>query len=95
MADDLKKRAPQDASRINVHEPWEVKYWTHKFGVTKDALAAAVELVGTSAQAVADQVKSKNEEQDCKARKNSQMEGAQDVVEALAHHPAPCRCGWG
>lgn len=28
MADDLKKRAPQDSSRINVHEPWEVKYRT-------------------------------------------------------------------
>jgi hypothetical protein len=59
MADDLKKRAPQDASQVNIHEPWEVKYWTDKFGVTKAALAAAVELVGTSAQAVAEHFKNK------------------------------------
>ena len=53
MSDDLTKRRPQDASRINVHEPWEVNWWTDKFKVTKAQLEAAVKAVGTSANAVA------------------------------------------
>lgn len=53
MADDKTKRAPQDASRINMNEDYEVRYWTQKFGVTKAQLAAAVKAAGVSATAVA------------------------------------------
>ena len=53
MADDKSKTAPQDASRVNVHEAYEVAYWTSKWGVSKAALEAAVRTVGTSASAVA------------------------------------------
>jgi Protein of unknown function (DUF3606) len=53
MADDKSKRGPQDASRINVHEDYEVAYWTDKFGVGKAELEAAVKKVGVSAEAVA------------------------------------------
>jgi hypothetical protein len=53
MADDKTKRAPQDASRINMNEDYEVRYWTQKFGVTKAQLAAAVKAAGVSAKAVA------------------------------------------
>jgi hypothetical protein len=52
MSDDLNKRRPQDASRINIHEPWEVKWWCAKLGCTKSQLEAAVKKVGTSAAAV-------------------------------------------
>jgi hypothetical protein len=52
MADDRTKRAPQDASRINVNEPYEVRWWTAKFGVTEAQLRAAVKAVGTGAKAV-------------------------------------------
>ena len=52
MADDKTKRAPQDDSRINLNEDYEVRYWTQKFGVTKEQLAAAVKAAGVSAQAV-------------------------------------------
>ena len=52
MADDLKKKFPQDASKINIHEPWEVDYWCRALGVTKDQLVAAVKAVGVSATAV-------------------------------------------
>lgn len=52
MADDKTKRAPQDASRINMNEDYEVRYWTQKYGVTKEQLAAAVKAVGASAKAV-------------------------------------------
>jgi hypothetical protein len=57
MADDLSKRAPQDASRISLREAWEVRYWTEKFGITKAVLIDAVEEVGNSAKAVAELLK--------------------------------------
>ncbi|MDG9882333.1 DUF3606 domain-containing protein [Pseudomonas putida CSV86] len=52
MADDLNNRGPQDRSRINLSEEWEVQYWTKKFGVTKEKLTEAVKAVGASAEAV-------------------------------------------
>lgn len=53
MADDKSKRGPQDASRINVHEDYEVEYWTAKFGVTRAELEAAVKAAGIGSSAVA------------------------------------------
>jgi hypothetical protein len=53
MADDKTDRGPQDRSRINLNEDYEVRYWTKKFGVTKDELAKAVAKAGQSAAAVA------------------------------------------
>jgi hypothetical protein len=49
MSDDLNNRGPQDSSRINVHEDYELRYWTKKFGVTPGQLKAAVLEVGVSA----------------------------------------------
>jgi Protein of unknown function (DUF3606) len=53
MADDLKDRGARDRSRVNVHEDYEVRYWTEKWGVTKDQLVEAVQRAGASVQAVA------------------------------------------
>ena len=52
MADDLNKRGPADASRINVNEDWELRYWTQKFGVSAEQLKQAVSAAGTSVAAV-------------------------------------------
>jgi hypothetical protein len=52
MADDKTNRGPQDRSRINLSEDYEVRYWTEKFGVSKARLEAAVRKVGASADAV-------------------------------------------
>ena len=52
MSDDKTKTRPQDATRINVHEKYEVEYWSKKFGVTPDQLKTAVAKVGVSATAV-------------------------------------------
>ena len=49
MTDDTKLRAPQDASRIAMEEDYEVRYWTERFGVSKDRLQAAVDTVGNGA----------------------------------------------
>lgn len=47
MSDDLTKRGAADARRVNVEEPWEVRYWTAKFGCTEEELRLAVKMVGT------------------------------------------------
>lgn len=52
MSDDLKKRGPADRSRINIHEKWEVEYWTKELGCTEAQLRAAVAKVGVMTSAV-------------------------------------------
>jgi hypothetical protein len=46
-----------DRDRINIHEDYEVEYWTRQLGVSKEELSAAVEAVGTSADAVREHLK--------------------------------------
>jgi Protein of unknown function (DUF3606) len=50
--DDLSKKGWQDRSKINMHEPFEVKYWTHHLGVSSEQLQKAVDKVGNSAATV-------------------------------------------
>lgn len=53
MADDKTKTGGQDRSRINIHESYELRDWSKKFGVSKETLKEAVQKVGTSAKKVA------------------------------------------
>jgi len=46
MSDDLNQRGNADRTRINVHEEHEVRYWTGKFGVSREQLEQAVAKVG-------------------------------------------------
>ncbi|MGY3391540.1 hypothetical protein ACVWW6_004131 [Bradyrhizobium sp. USDA 3311] len=50
--DNLTKREQPDRSKINMDEAFEVKYWTHALGVSKEELQRAVDKVGNSAAAV-------------------------------------------
>ena len=50
--DQLTRKAQPDRSKINMHEPFEVKYWTRKLGIEKTELQKAVDKVGNSAAAV-------------------------------------------
>lgn len=52
MADDLTNKGPNDRNRINMHEDYEVKYWSHHLGVSREELKRAVDKVGNSAAAV-------------------------------------------
>lgn len=52
MADNLQKAGPQDRSRINVNERWEVDYWTRELGVSQQELEQAVKAVGPAVSAV-------------------------------------------
>jgi hypothetical protein len=46
MADDTAKRDYRDRDRINVHEEYEVRYWSKELGVTPEKLKQTVEKVG-------------------------------------------------
>ncbi|MCW3111054.1 MAG: hypothetical protein JWQ09_5560 [Segetibacter sp.] len=52
MADDLSKRRPQDSSKVNVNESWEVRWWCSQLNCTEPQLRAAVKAVGVSAAAI-------------------------------------------
>ena len=58
--DDKTKTRPQDSSRVNTNEDYEVRYWTTKFGCTKEQLQAAVNKVRVSVAAVEQQLKGKS-----------------------------------
>ena len=49
--DNLTKKDQRDRSKINMHEAYEVKYWTKELGVSKDELQKVVDKVGNSAAA--------------------------------------------
>lgn len=59
MSDNLQKSGQQDRSRINVHEEWEVRYWTEALGVNREELERAVSEAGVSADAVREHLKRK------------------------------------
>ncbi len=52
VMDSLTKKQQPDRSKINLHQPHEVKYWTHALKVSQDELRKAVDKVGNSAAAV-------------------------------------------
>ena len=54
MADDKTQTRPQDSSRVNVNEDYELRYWMNEFGVTETRLRDAVKAVGVSAAKVRD-----------------------------------------
>jgi hypothetical protein len=51
MADDKSNRGPADRARVNIHERYELEYWSKEFGVTPAKLR---ELVGKHGVMAAD-----------------------------------------
>ena len=52
MADDRDIRGPQDRSRINTEQDYEVRYWTRELNISEQELRRAVQTVGSSADRV-------------------------------------------
>ena len=46
IADDLKQTGKSDDSRINIEQDHELKYWSAKFGVSREELQSAVAKAG-------------------------------------------------
>jgi hypothetical protein len=55
--DNKKNIGSPDRDRVNIHEAYEVEYWSKEFGVTPEELRKAVEKAGTSADDVRKQLK--------------------------------------
>jgi hypothetical protein len=47
--DDTAKRDYRDRERINIHEDYELRYWTKELGVTPEKLKQTVKKVGVMA----------------------------------------------
>lgn len=56
MADDRTKRGSQDRVRINMSEEYEVAYWSEKWHISREQLAAAMNKAGPMVSAVARQL---------------------------------------
>jgi hypothetical protein len=54
VADNPTLTHPQDAQRVNVNQPHELRYWTAKFDCSAEALREAVQQVGPMVEDVAD-----------------------------------------
>jgi len=53
MSDAKTKNTTADRRRIDLQKPYELGYWSRKFGVPEQELAEAVQKVGPTADAVA------------------------------------------
>ena len=52
MSDDTTLRSPQDRTRVAMGQEHEVRYWTERFGVSREDLQRAVDEVGNTAAAI-------------------------------------------
>ncbi|MDW7692679.1 DUF3606 domain-containing protein [Flammeovirgaceae bacterium SG7u.111] len=48
MSDNLNRKFPEDPTKININQKWELNYWSKKFGVSQIQLISAVNQVGYS-----------------------------------------------
>lgn len=46
MPDDLRKKRPIDAEKINLSQKWEIDYWTENLHITESKLREAISKVG-------------------------------------------------
>lgn len=44
--DDLHIKRPEDPTKINIHEDWELNYWSRELHISKDELIEIVKKVG-------------------------------------------------
>jgi hypothetical protein len=58
--DDPNLRGPQDRSRVNTEQDYEVRYWAQEFGVTEEQLREAVQRVGSSADKVREHLRQRS-----------------------------------
>ena len=42
----ISKRHPQDSSHINIHEPWDLQYWSDRWNVPLRQVIEAIRRVG-------------------------------------------------
>lgn len=46
MPDNTRIRQPEDPTKINVNQQWELEYWSKELGINVETLKAAVKICG-------------------------------------------------
>jgi len=46
MSDNLGIKGPEDPTKVNINETWEIYYWSKKFGISTVRLIEIVKKVG-------------------------------------------------
>lgn len=54
MVDNPERTGPEDPTKINVHQSWELDYWSQELGTSKEEIRRAVGKVGPSVKNVKD-----------------------------------------
>ncbi|MCE0491042.1 DUF3606 domain-containing protein [Pantoea sp. Mb-10] len=52
MKDRIQRRVPEDRSQVELHEQWQITYWTLTLQTTQERLVRAVREVGTDTESV-------------------------------------------
>lgn len=60
MADDMRGQGARDRSRIDVHEPEEVRHWAKELKISEERLKEIVARVGVSANQVREAVRTRS-----------------------------------
>jgi len=84
----LTKRQHPDRSRIQVHQPDELKGWTRALNVTREELLAAVDKVGDSAAAVRKELERMAARQQASKRDQELVEKAAECAREARHQAA-------
>jgi hypothetical protein len=84
----LTKREHPDRSKINVHQPDELKYWVRALDVTREELLIAIDKVGNSATAVRRELERMASRQDSNTKKQEFIEKAAECAREARHQAA-------
>jgi hypothetical protein len=82
------KREQPDRSKINVHQPDELKFWTRALGVTREELLAAVDKVGDSAAGVRKELERMAARQQANNKDRELVEKAAECAREARHQAA-------
>ena len=54
MKNPIQRRSPEDLSRVELHEQWQITYWTQKLKTTQERLTRAIRERGSQTDEVRD-----------------------------------------
>jgi len=84
----LTKREQPNRSKINVHQPDELKCWTRALDVRREELLAAIDKVGNSATAVRRELERMASRQEANAKKQEFIEKTAECAREARHQAA-------
>lgn len=67
--DDLTRKRPEDPTKININQQWEIDYWTKELGISETKLIALVKKVGPEVSKIKEELRGE------KIRSNHDYEG--------------------